>query len=134
MGFLLGFFFICGVSVRIFEVIVFAGSHNGFGIENKGIHGDDTLLDEGFVNFMMNFLYYRIIDVLQEAIKLAFIRQFFHHVEAAHFSDDRMIFKVFNQARNRDNAFKSLYDEGSEHSSARIAGAADTPISVWQVR
>ena len=72
--------------------------------------------------------------MFQEAIKLAFIRQFFHHVEATHFSDDRMILEIFNQARNRDNTFQSLYDEGSEDGSARIAGAADAQISVWQVR
>jgi len=72
--------------------------------------------------------------VLEEAIKLTFIRQFFHHVEATHFSDDRMILEIFNQARNRDNAFKSLYDVRSQHSSARIAGAADAQISVGQVR
>ncbi len=49
-------FFICGVPVRIFEIIVFAGSQDGFGIQDEGIHRDDSLLDEGFVNLMMDFL------------------------------------------------------------------------------
>ena len=89
------------------------------------MHRDDSLLDEGFVNLMMNFFQLSILNLLEETVKLAFIRQFFHHVEATHFSDDRMILEIFNQARNRDNTFKSLYDEGSEDGSARIAGAAD---------
>ena len=64
----------------------------------------------------------------QEAIKLAFIRQFFHHVEATHFSNDRLVLEIFNQARNRSNAFKSLYDKCFQNSSERIASAADAQV------
>jgi hypothetical protein len=83
------------------------------------------------IKALMDILEDCVVGICQEAIELGFIG---HIAEGktAQFQKRRVCFDVFDELRDRFDLLEMFYDESPQDGMLRVAGSADTVISVWQ--